>query len=410
MKVYTYEMPEKVLTGRAAPPPLAPGVTFVQFGSEKLLISDEEGEARTAGRGARIPSREEAGSREELHVVVQNGRLFQQHHPDVPVIHDRGRFLLVKLDPGAAKKLKAETCYGLMPLTGDHVVFDERAPSAAPAPLPPVQELVNRATRATLEADLKSLVAFGTRHSTTNGFVNAAHFAEKVLKDLGYKTRVQAITVNGKNSENIIADKAGRGVGARKVVIACAHLDSINIQGGSAAPAPGADDNGSGSAGVFEIARAFRDHLGVHDLRLILFGGEEEGLFGSKRYVAHLSSVDRKKIRAVVNMDMIASLNSASRSVLLEGAPLSQTLIDKLSDAARTYTTLTIQTSLNPFASDHVPFITATIPAVLTIEGADNTNDRIHSERDTIDRIDYDLALEILRMNIACIAGELGRA
>jgi Zn-dependent M28 family amino/carboxypeptidase len=66
--------------------------------------------------------------------------------------------------------------------------------------------------------------------------------------------------------------------------------------------------------------------------------------------------------------------------------------------------------SLNPFNSDHVSFIKAQIPAVLTIEGADNTNDNIHSAKDTIDKIDYEIALEILRMNVAYVAGEIGSA
>ena len=54
-----------------------------------------------------------------------------------------------------------------------------------------------------------------------------------------------------------------------------------------------------------------------------------------------------------------------------------------------------------------MPFIDAGVPAVLTIEGSDNANEAIHSERDTIDRIDYDFALEILRMNVAFVAEEL---
>ena len=145
----------------------------------------------------------------------------------------------------------------------------------------------------------------------------------------------------------------------------------------------------------------------MHDLRLILFGGEEEGLFGSKHYVATLGTSEKARVRAVINMDMIGSLNSPTRSVLLEGAPLSQTTIDSLSQAASTYTGLTVETSLNPFASDHVPFINANIPAVLTIEGADNANGNIHSAKDTLEKLDYDFGLEILRMNIAFIANEL---
>ena len=107
---------------------------------------------------------------------------------------------------------------------------------------------------------------------------------------MSYQTRSQVVKVGAGRSRNIIADKPGEEGGARDVVIATAHLDSINCRGGPSAPAPGADDNGSGSAGVLEIARVFQDHRGKHDLRLILFGGEEQGLFGSKRYVASFLS------------------------------------------------------------------------------------------------------------------------
>lgn len=70
-------------------------------------------------------------------------------------------------------------------------------------------------------------------------------------------------------------------------------------------------------------------------------------------------------------MDMIASRNAPVASVLLEGAALSQNMIDAPVDAAHTYTGLTVQTSLNSHNSDHVPFIDDGIPAVLTIEGAE---------------------------------------
>ncbi|MDQ2921449.1 MAG: M28 family metallopeptidase, partial [Acidobacteriota bacterium] len=157
-----------------------------------------------------------------------------------------------------------------------------------------------------------------------------------------------------------------------------------------------------------EIARVFQDHTSVHDLHLILFGGEEQGLFGSKHYVAGISKTEKARISAVVNMDMIGALNSSTRSVLLEGAPLSKTVISGLSKAAATYTQLKVETSLKPFASDHVPFIDAQIPAVLTIEGADNANGNIHSANDTLDTIDVEIALEILRMNVAFVAEQIG--
>jgi Zn-dependent M28 family amino/carboxypeptidase len=109
-------------------------------------------------------------------------------------------------------------------------------------------------------------------------------------------------------------------------------------------------------------------------------------------------------------MDMIGALNSSTRSVLIEGSPLSKAVINGLSNAAATYTQLKVETSLTPFASDHVPFINAQIPAVLTIEGADNTNSNIHSESDTLDKIDSEIALEILRMNVAFVAEQIGNS
>ena len=95
------------------------------------------------------------------------------------------------------------------------------------------------------------------------------------------------------------------------MVLVTAHLDSINLAGGPQAQAPGADDNGSGSAGLLTIARIFAGHQGVADLRLILFGGEEQGLFGSRQYVAGLEPAERSRIAAVVNMDMIGTVNTA---------------------------------------------------------------------------------------------------
>ena len=46
--------------------------------------------------------------------------------------------------------------------------------------------------------------------------------------------------------------------------------------------------------------------------------------------------------------------------------------------------------------------------SVLTIEGCDEGNTNIHNANDTPDRINHDLALEILRMNVAFVADRLG--
>jgi Zn-dependent M28 family amino/carboxypeptidase len=107
-------------------------------------------------------------------------------------------------------------------------------------------------------------------------------------------------------------------------------------------------------------------------------------------------------------MDMIGCRNGAEPGVLLEGAAVAQDVLDGLARAAATYTALQVRTSLHPFNSDHVPFLDAGIPAVLTIEADDETNLRPHTAADTVDTIDADLALAILRMNLAYLLDALG--
>lgn len=392
------------------------GTQSIRFGDVWFHMTDEPrwgGLAKAARRsGAALKRLSHSTPRRRLHMVVQKGRLFQQEHPEVTVLLDKGRYLVVDLDPQKAKKWdqRHRPCFAIRPLPETGVAFDAPAPRASrSAVLPWVQILVNRVARAPFETDLKQLVAFPTRFSTSSHYAGAAKLARTHLKQLGFQTRLQTSTVNGGSSSNVIADKAGQGPTPRGVVIVGAHLDSINIAGGPTALAPGADDDGSGSAGVLSIARAVKNHAAVHDLRLILFGGEEEGLFGSQQYVASLSSAQRKRIRAVVHMDMIATLNTAQPTVLLEGATLSQSVIDGLADAAATYSQLKVQTSLHPFNSDHVSFLDANIPAVLTIEGTDDANQNIHSANDTLAHINFDLALEVLRMNLAFVAQAIGK-
>ena len=85
----------------------------------------------------------------------------------------------------------------------------------------------------------------------------------------------------------------------------------MNSAGGTNAAAPGADDNGSGAAGVLEIGQVLAAQSVEHDLRLIVFGGEEQGLLGSQQYVASLGQADRSRLDCVINMDMIANAQYA---------------------------------------------------------------------------------------------------
>jgi Zn-dependent M28 family amino/carboxypeptidase len=270
-----------------------------------------------------------------------------------------------------------------------------------------VRRLVDAVDAVAYRATLTELANLPTRHSTSPEFAAAATAAAQQLSALGYAVTEQQVRVGGATSGNVIADRAGRGTAPRPVVVITAHLDSVNRRGPQL-PAPGADDNASGSAGVLAIARVLAGHDAAADLRLILFGGEEQGLHGSTRYVRGLDPAERARISAVINMDMIGVRNEAARTVLLEGAAVSTELIEVLAEAAATHTGLAVDRSFSPANSDHVPFIDAGIPAVLTIEGSDSSNGNVHSERDTLDTIDWALADQVVRMNVAAVAELLG--
>jgi hypothetical protein len=385
------------------------GAHWARLGDKTVVwTASEEWNAFTnKARQAGINLDQQEGTEIEgqLYLVIQIGRAFQDTHPEVRIVVDKGRYLVVDLLPEEIRHFSdsKDDWWTMRPLPMDSVIMDIIKPVARAA-TPAMQVNIEAISQSTYSSYLSSLVNFLTRYSLSSQFTSAAEWAVDKLQSFGYQVELHPINVRDGNSYNLVADRLGNGDGIHKLVLLTAHLDSINIRGGVNAPAPGADDNASGAAGVLEIARILAEHSANHDLRLILFGGEEEGLYGSKQYVSKLSKDERTRISAVINMDMVATSNTASPAVLLEGAPVSRNLIKELAEAAATYTSLTIQISENPFNSDHVPFIDEHIPAVLTIEGTDSSNTNIHTANDTHDHISYELALDILRMNLAVIS------
>jgi hypothetical protein len=268
MKLAMYRLQDLAQTDRAQLFP-ATDAAWVRFGDEVVVYGEEarwNGVLERAGSSGATP-REHPRSIDEaqLHFVVQNGRLFQEEHPDVSVIVDKGRFLLVELDPERARAIRhgagGVPCYAVRPVEKNGVVFDVRERAAARvAPVAWVQALVDLVSLVSFKADLTRLVEFPTRFSTSTHYATAATAAQEQLAELGYSARRENISVGAGVSQNVIADKPGGGSGTRDQVVVTAHLDSINTRGGPAARAPGADDNGSGSAGVLEIARVLKEH------------------------------------------------------------------------------------------------------------------------------------------------------
>ncbi len=99
---------------------------------------------------------------------------------------------------------------------------------------------------------------------------------------------------------NVLADTGGN---PDRTTVVGAHLDSVE-------EGPGINDNGSGSAGILEIAEEVAELKEPRNrIRFAWWGAEEAGLVGSSDYVENLSGAERAQLEANLNFDMIGSPN-----------------------------------------------------------------------------------------------------
>lgn len=246
--------------------------------------------------------------------------------------------------------------------------------------------------------DLLFLESCRTRYSYAASILPALAHAETAFRDMGLTVRRQPFTMAGATCDNLEAMLVGTDPAAGEVMIV-GHLDSTSQQPKTLAP--GADDNGTGAAGVVALARFL---TGIPQkpkatVRFVLFLGEEQGLTGSKAYVRQLSPETLKSVRAVLNMDMIGFDRKAPLSLLLETYSFVKPLAEEMATAARTYTELEPSISYNAWGSDHIPFLQQKVPTVLTIEEEFEANPHYHKTTDTSDQVNRDLCREILKLN-----------
>jgi hypothetical protein len=115
------------------------------------------------------------------------------------------------------------------------------------------------------------------------------------------RLRVDAVSAR-RAARDVIAELPGRD--GRRVVMAGAHLDSVP-------EGPGVNDDGSGVAALLALAARLSAGARPRDtIRLGFWTAEELGLYGSRAYVAGLDSAERRRLRAYVNLDMVASPNA----------------------------------------------------------------------------------------------------
>ncbi len=222
------------------------------------------------------------------------------------------------------------------------------------------------------------------------------------------------------DSENIWAFIEGSEK-PEEILVISAHYDHVGMKNGEIYN--GADDDGSGTVALIEIAKAFQQAKleGNGPKRSILFlhvTGEEHGLHGSRFYTDNPLFPLAQTI-ANINIDMIGRRDVAHDATndyiyVIGSDYLSTDLFNIVENANKTYVNTTLDYTFNDrndpnrfyYRSDHYNFAKNNIPSVFFFNGV---HADYHKPTDTPDKIEYD-ALEKRAKLAFAVAWELANA
>lgn len=209
-----------------------------------------------------------------------------------------------------------------------------------------------------------------------------------------------------KDSENVLAFIKGSEK-PEEVLVISAHLDHIGIEKGIVYN--GADDDGSGTIALIEIAEAFQQakNEGYGPKRSILFlhvTAEEIGLHGS-RYYSENPVYPLENTITNLNVDMIGRIDPTQKEdpnyiYLIGSDMLSKELHNISKEAHKKYKSgLRLDYTYNGkddpnrfyYRSDHYNFAKNNIPVIFYFNG---THEDYHKPTDTPDKIEYELYTE----------------
>jgi hypothetical protein len=229
------------------------------------------------------------------------------------------------------------------------------------------------------------------------------------LKDVNYifnQSKEQTVL----ESRNVVGMIKGSELPDEYVVVS-AHLDHLGKRGDDVYN--GADDNGSGTTAVLELAQALgiATKYGYRPKRTVIFlwvTGEEKGLLGSAYYAAN-PIYPLEQTVANVNIDMVGRVDPTYEAQGIEdyiyviGSDRLSTDLHKINeDVNAKYTGLVLDYTYNSkddpnqfyFRSDHYNFAKNGIPAIFFFNG---THDDYHQITDTVDKINFDKMQEVGR-------------
>ncbi len=334
---------------------------------------------------------------------------------------------------------------------------------AAPPPAPDarLRTIIQPVSQAQLRHTIETLVSFGTRHTLSSqtdpkrGIGAALNWAEAEFNR--YSAACDNCLTVARTSDTFSGDRLPaptritdvfaiqRGTERpNDVVIIQGHIDSrVSDPMNATSDAPGANDDGSGTAAVLEAARVLSKHKFPGTIVYATLMGEEQGLYGGKVLAAYAKQQGWNVV-AVLNNDIIGNscgsdgvCDSTHARVLSEG-PRSQGQVDLMaathslggendspsrnisrfldSLANRLHIGLDVRqiwrTDRFSRGGDHIPFLAAGFPAARISVAVENYNWQHQDLRtengvkygDTIDHVDFAYLARMTRLNVAALA------
>ena len=233
---------------------------------------------------------------------------------------------------------------------------------------------------------LKNVVAIGPRPAGSTGAQKTREYIKQQLAPLGVTTTEQSFDastpVGVVRMVNVSAIIPGAGTGR---LIVAGHYDTKLFK---EFPFVGANDGGSSTAFLIELARVLKGRSNALSIELLFLDGEEAvgewetgNTYGSRHYVeAARAAGALAQIKAMILVDMIAD-----RDLTIKRESQSTPwLTDAIWSAAGKLNRPEFVDESTKIEDDHVPFLAAGVPAVDII---DLDYRYWHTEEDTLDKV-----------------------
>jgi hypothetical protein len=240
---------------------------------------------------------------------------------------------------------------------------------------------------------------------------SASAFAVAPLGSIQLHVHARVAPVERRSAPNVVAILEGSDPTLKnEYVVFSAHMDHVGVAGprgsglcraqGADSICNGADDDGSGTAAVVEIAEAF-SRLRPRPKRSLLFlnvSGEEKGLWGSAYFADH-PTVPMNNVVAALNIDMIGrNWKDTIVAIGKEHSDLGATL----NRVAAAHPELDMRPIDDPwpqenfyFRSDHYHFARQGVPILFFFSGV---HDDYHQPGDSPDKIDAEKESRVARL------------